>query len=276
MQAGDTAKRERLEGYWTYVGTFQQVTEDTEGIEDVSTFASKFKDLPSESKDAWVTELANPDCTWGMALTDLQKDIMNLTDADWKRVLEEVHEKHPECNLKRKDILNPGDASGRKKITMECLSTGLLACNFTSVKCVGFDHAFYNCLKKNCDTYYFNLRGEEVPNPEGNNNDEDGGKEPAKKRRKRTTPTPTVSPQPVRGAQGGRSSSRTQNKKDLKNLEGKKVKVKWKDGVTYEAKIIGVKENTNVLDGRNARYYEVEFENEGAEAEVKDVDCVFV
>ncbi|GMI04868.1 hypothetical protein TrRE_jg9178, partial [Triparma retinervis] len=192
-------------GYWTYVGTFTQGTGDDDEVEDVSTFASKFKNFPVESINEWVAHLASPSCNWDMALHKLQTDIEKNTEneEEWESY-RRMRFPTAKCNLTRDDIVKPGDM--RKEITKQCLENGLLGCNFTYVKCVGFDEKFYNHIKENCDTYCFNLSGELVPDPDDNNSDVPA----TKKRRRSPTSAPNVSPQPVQQQQQRRSRKQQQ------------------------------------------------------------------
>jgi hypothetical protein len=276
-QEGDTIKR--LEGHWTYVGTFEQHTEkqhteETDGFEDISTFASKFKTLPVESKNEWVAQLASEDCTWGMAFKNFQADIRKYTgtEEEWK------HARPAEFNYTMKAILNPRDMQSRKEITMKCLETGLLGCDYTTVKCVGFDEKFYNHIKENCDTYCFNLQGELIPDPDDNNSDADV---PASKKRKKSPiSAPNVSPQPVQQQQQRRSRKQqqqqdsAQDEKDREELIGKKVKVKWNDGNVYPGIIKEITRTIELIDGQKIRYYDVFFEEDGKTANVDDRDFV--
>ena len=172
--------------------------------------------------------------------------------------------------------MKPGDM--RKEITKQCLENGLLGCNFTYVKCVGFDEKFYNHIKENCDTYCFNLSGELVPDPDDNNSDVPA----TKKRRRSPTSAPNVSPQPVQQQQQRRSRKQqqqqdsAQDQKDREELVGKKVKVKWNDGKDYVGTIKEITRTSKPMDGRKIRYYDVYFEEDETTSEVKDGDFVFV
>jgi hypothetical protein len=268
-QEGGTVKKERLVGFWTYIGTFTQGTGDDDEVEDVSTFASKFKNFPVESINEWVAHLASPTCNWGMALHNLQADIQTYTktEADWKLY---CRKRFPtaKCDLTRDAIMKPGDM--RKEITKQCLETGLLGCNFTYVKCVGFDEKFYNHIKENCDTYCFNLQGELIPDPDDNNSDDDV---PASKKRKKSPiSAPNVPPQPVQ--RSSRRQDDAQDEKDRKKLIGKKVKVKWNDGKEYPGTIIAITSETKNIFDVTIRTYEVVFDNGDIGKGVKDRDFV--
>ncbi|GMI26822.1 hypothetical protein TrCOL_g10281 [Triparma columacea] len=289
-QEGDTVKR--LTGHWTYVGTFTKATGDDDEVEDVSTFASKFKTFPVESKNEWVAQLASESCTWGMAFKNFQADIRKYTqtEEEWKGVLLGLGLRPAEFNYTREAILNPGNMQSRKEITMKCLETGLLGCDYTSVKCVGFDEKFYNHIKENCDTYCFNLQGELIPDPDDNNSDDDvpASKkckkspisapnvppQPVQRRSREQETVSVVSPQPVQ--RRSREQEKAQDKKDREELIGKKVKVKWNDGKDYPGTIQEYTRTSELIDGRKIHYYDVFFEEEKTLAEVNDGDFVFL